>query len=204
VELLLPEDREGAMKKIEAFELIGHEIPVKVFTSANGIYVGLLVSTNRWKQPWRATVKILGCLKPASYDFFRDKDGKPQRKGFRIGEKKEFEGHNISLATTNEQRLAVTYLQVLERQVRRERDLRKAQPKSKATWDIIINWRNAQIQKLRKERGPKKKFLKEAERILRPARPRLADTSWAEVVVKGERKRIQRKPRIKRKARIRS
>lgn len=78
------------MRRAEAEALIGSK--VRVWTAANGEYVGTLVEV--FGSPWRGRVTITGILKPAQH-FERSAT---VRRGFRVGE--VIEGGNTSIRPT--------------------------------------------------------------------------------------------------------
>jgi hypothetical protein len=114
------------MLRKEAQSLIGTR--VQAWTSANGVYVGILEQVSG--SPWRGTVRVTGILEPASH--FEVGRG-PCRRGFRPGETLEVGGNNI--APTNTEGCA-SYVEVLEKEIARMRGMLPASSNSKHGWAV--------------------------------------------------------------------
>ena len=133
------------MNRVEGLELVGRGTPVMAWTGANGEYLGLLVEVVGRHGPWRGKVKILGCLKPASFDYIKRQKGHKQRNGFRIGDVKEFGGINISVATKKHKQAAMPYKKALEIDIEFVKGMRKrSTPEQKKLCDDILRWRRSQ------------------------------------------------------------
>lgn len=145
------------MNRGTAIEWMG-EI-VRCWTSMNGVYVGELLRVLPGR-PWRGEVLILGVIEPAKFEESREGHKLGQRKGFRIGEKREFGGININPATAGDEATATSYLNALRKDLEKVRKAQKsAKSNDKKLLGRIAKWREKQTLELegRQRRASKPK-----------------------------------------------
>jgi hypothetical protein len=122
------------MNKKEAQGLIGK--PVRVWTSANGEYVGTLKELLP-TSPWRGRVEITGVLKPAQHYEL----GAVRRRGFRPGE--VIEAGNSSISATAD--IGTDYKTALEKSIAEGKERAAKLANSPSIWATICFYRAEEI-----------------------------------------------------------
>ena len=166
------------MNRKEAERYVGR--PVRAWTAANGVYVGILERVvAKPGRPWRGVVRVTGILKPAHHFEWR---GGACRRGFRVGETLEAGGVNIT--PTDETGMA-SYLEALERErakvaawLARDRAALARLERQAAPEDAPVHERARNAAWLRGSLNGHAAMLRALDRVIAAERHRLATGEW--------------------------